>query len=102
MQSKFILATTLAATQALKLDGVTTLATDVSGHDDHGHHGYDACAYGYGSYECLEQKVDTTLGALKDEVAQYKADYLVTADDLRAQIVSGVQSLRESLRVEIS
>jgi hypothetical protein len=61
----------------------------------------DCERYGYAP-QCLEQKVDKVLGRLVDEVEDRRAECLVTAGDLRALIVSGVQQLKVGLEGDLT
>ena len=49
------------------------------------------CVNAKDSYECMDKRVDTVLGALKDDVATHKAECLVTAEELRTEIISDLQ-----------
>jgi hypothetical protein len=106
MQNKVVVAAAIAASStALKLKETpkNELAqTKIYDHTDFGYpdstHADDVdCAnYGY-AYECLSKKVDATLGAIEDDIADAKAACESRADDLRAQTVSGIQQLRAGL-----
>ena len=49
------------------------------------------CVNAKDSYECMDKRVETVLGALKDDVATHKAECLVTAEELRTEIISDLQ-----------
>ena len=50
----------------------------------------------------MEKRVTETLGVLKDNVATHKADCLLTASEIRSQIISSVQSLSENLKESLT
>ena len=53
--------------------------------------------YGYCDYECLAEKVESTLAHMKEDVDAEYDQCVVTADDIRAQIVGQIADLREQL-----
>lgn len=57
---------------------------------------YTEC-HGTYAYQCIEQKVNDTLGHMTGEVQTHKDDCIVTANDLREEIVEAIQDLRKNL-----
>ena len=89
MQSKMIAAAAIASSvNAMRLASpTTTLAQNSS---------YTEC-HGTYAYQCIEEKVEATLGHMTGEVQTHKEDCIVTANDLREEIVDAIADLRKSL-----
>ena len=93
MQNKLITAATIfTSATAMRLQAPTTNLAQAESHP----RAATEC-HGTYAYQCIEEKVTNTLGAMTDEVANHKSDCMVKADDLRADIVSGAQMLRADL-----
>jgi len=94
MQKKLITAAALAtSTTALRLEAPkTTLAQDA---------GYANC-HGTYAHQCIEEKVDKTLANMTADVQTHKDECVVTANDIREDIVDGVQDLRNALENQLA
>ena len=62
----------------------------------------DPCQGTTNVYACMEERVNTALGELKDDVATHKAECLVTADELRDQILTEIQSIRSNIETSLT
>ena len=103
MNTKLIAATIFSSATAMKLAAPTANLAQTSSHPK----AATEC-HGTYAYQCIEEKVEKTLGAMTEEVANHKEQCEVKAEDLREEIVSmismqradlerGLRDLRESL-----
>ena len=53
-------------------------------------------------YECMEERVNVALDALKDDVLTHKAECLVTADELRSEILTELQQIRSDAEIKVA
>ena len=89
MQNKLLAAAALASSAtALKIQApTTTLAQDTA---------YTEC-HGTYAYQCIEEKVEKSLGTMTADVEAQKDQCLVVAKDTRQEIVEEVEDLRAQL-----
>jgi hypothetical protein len=88
MQSKLFAAAAVATgAAALKLEAPTNTLAQSIAQECHGTY----------AYQCIEEKVEKTLSTMSGRVQEQKESCIVTADDLREDIVEGVQAMRADL-----
>ena len=88
MNSKLFAAAAVATgAAALKLEAPTNTLAQSIAQECHGTY----------AYQCIEEKVEKTLDTMSGRVQEQKESCIVKADDLREDIVEGVQALRADL-----
>ena len=88
MQNKLFTAAAVATgAAALKLEAPTNTLAQRNAQACHGTY----------AYQCIEEKVENTLDEMSGRVQEQKESCIVTADDLREDIVEGVQAMRAAL-----
>ena len=95
---KLITATLATTAAAIKLEAPTTLlaqAMDKSGEAQVA--GVETECHGTYAYQCMQTKVDQTLGALTDGVDADRDASVKAANDQREAMVEGLQDLRHDL-----
>jgi hypothetical protein len=98
MNSKLLVATAAIATSAaaIKIDGAkTTLAQS----NDTGA-AYAAC-HGTYAYQCIQEKVDVALDHMIQDLENIKQNCILTASELKGEIVDGVRDLRLHYQVAL-
>ena len=88
MQSKLLTTAALVSSAAaMKLQPTTNNFVQVKPASANECHGTYA-------YQCLQVKVDNSLGQMTDSVSDKRDEYTTTADDLRASVLQEVQDMR--------
>ena len=98
MQTKLIAAAIATTAASIKLEAPTTLLAQVQ--DKSGQAqvaGVDTECHGTYAYQCMQTKVDQTLGALTDGVDADRDASVKAANDQREAMVEGLQDLRHDL-----
>lgn len=80
-----------SSASAMRLTKETTNLAQAQLYDCHGTY----------AYQCLEDRVNDSLGRMTAEVQDHKNDVLVNADELREDIWRGVFDLRDTLEDEL-
>ena len=100
---KLITATLATTAAAIKLEAPTTLlaqAMDKSGEAQVA--GIDTECHGTYAYQCMQTKVDATLGALTDGVDADRDASVKAANDMRVAMIEGLQDLRSQMEWRMS
>jgi hypothetical protein len=100
---KLITATLATTAAAIKLEAPTTLlaqAMDKSGEAQVA--GVETECHGTYAYQCMQTKVDNTLGALTDGVDADRDASVKAANDMRVAMIEGLQDLRSQMEWRMS
>ena len=100
---KLITATLATTAAAIKLEAPTTLlaqAMDKSGEAQVA--GINTECHGTYAYQCMQTKVDQTLGALTDGVDADRDASVKAANDMRVAMIEGLQDLRSQMEWRMS
>ena len=100
---KLITATLATTAAAIKLEAPTTLLAqtmDKSGEAQVA--GVDTECHGTYAYQCMQTKVDNTLGALTDGVDADRDASVKAANDMRVAMIEGLQDLRSQMEWRMS
>ena len=98
MQTKFIAAAAVATSAAALKLGTPSTNVLAQTQEKALTSGIDTECHGTYAYQCMQTKVDKTLGALTDGVSQKRDERVKAANDFREESVEALQDLISNLR----
>ena len=96
MQTKLIAAAIATTAASIKIAAPTTLAQTMDKAGQAAVAGIDTECHGTYAYQCMQTKVDQTLGALTDGVDADRDASVKAARDQRQSMVEALQDLRNA------